>query len=230
MKRKKVMTITALVFTCATIASCGKTTETVNAEPVIQATEQIVLETEEITQVSADQGEGEDIALEPTMVDGRLVYPTYEEKYVQYTELTPSVELYCIEHSTHFDNPNMTKGVIVNGGGFSQVGDKLTFDATCEIDGVKYYRFTADDNRCYILKAECWSETPPSDANTASTDGGFEEAKPGDPEWEDMYPDGGGMSYDESPKLPGPGDPEFEHRWDDVPQELIDQAAGLVYE
>lgn len=218
MKRRKVMAVTALVFTCATITSCGKTTtETVNAESVIQATEQIALNTEEMVQEATEKMEEEN--LKPEMVDGQLVYPTYEEKYVQYTELTPSVELYCIEHSTHFDNPNMTKGVIVNGGGFSQVGDKLTFDATCEIDGVKYYRFTADDNRCYILKAECWSETPPSDTNTASTDG--------DTEGGVLYPDENGIiSFDGIPKLPPPS----ADAWDDVPQELIDQAAGLVYE
>lgn len=214
MKRKKVMTITALVFTCATIASCGKTTETVNAESVVQATEQIVLETEEITQVSADQGEGNDISLQPTMVDGVEVWPDFPEKYVKFETLNPEKTMYCIDVCTKYFNPNMKNGELVSYATLSTTGDQLTFNATCEIDGEKYYRFTQEDtNLSLIVPADCWSETPPAE-DTASELSSEEE----DRAWAERM----GVEYIE------PCDEE--HLFDDVDPEIIDQMGNLTYE
>lgn len=221
MKRKKVMTITALVFTCATIASCGKTTETVNAEPVIQATEQIVLETEEITQVSADQGEGDAITLEPTMDEsGNLIYPTYEEKYVTYTHIEP-VDLYCIEKASTFSNPNMTEGKLVKYGEF-EANSCHTYDVTCEIEGDTYYGFTnSKTNQVLIVSADRLSETAPEGTNSSASSSSV----PGtefDPsllpeEWKDI-------PYEETT------DERIEELADQVPDEVWDQAEGMIFE
>lgn len=220
MKRKKVMTITALVFTCATIASCGKTTETVNAEPVIQATEQIVLETEEITQVSADQGEGDDISLQPTMVDGVEVWPDFPEKYIKFEELNPEKTMYCIDACTKYFNPNMKNGELVSYATLSTTGDQLTFNATCEIDGETYYRFTQEDtNLSLIVPADCWSETPPAEDTTSTSD-----TSTGDENTDNQE---GVPLSEQLPHLP---EYDEEHLFDDVDPEIIDQMGNLTYE
>lgn len=220
MKRKKVMTITALVFTCATIASCGKTTETVNAESVVQATEQIVLETEteETPQVSADQGEGDSISLQPTMVDGVEVWPDFPEKYVKFEELNPEKTMYCIDACTKYFNPNMKNGELVSYATLSTTGDQLTFNATCEIDGEKYFRFTQEDtNLSLIVPADCWSETPPAEDTTSTSDNSNSDNSQVD---ENGYIKG-------IPILPPNGDEDV---WDQIDPEIIDQMGNLTYE
>lgn len=164
MRKKKVAFITAMSITAVTLASCGKAEQETTAKAnTIPATEAVLQETEE--------PETETITTE----EGDPIFPDYAEDYVKFTSIDPTTK-YVIEDSQVYNNPNMTEGKLT-AGGMEYYGNQLTVDATCNMDGVDYFRIKPNNqNLVLIIPASVLAdelpseekETPPEDTSSNS--------------------------------------------------------------
>lgn len=238
MKRKKTALLTALSITSITLAACGKT------DPEITANSNTIPDTEtvlqEITEPETEEPETEEPETENgiTMVikDGKAVYPDFPEDYVKFTSIDPT-DKYVITDSRVYNNPNMTKGKLT-AGGMEYYGNQLTVDATCNMDGVDYFRIKPNNQNLVliipasVLADELPSEKPeeeaPSDDTTTSTNDNT-----GDTGNDDV-PDDITYEYVDIPGYEIGSDfvegQVDENAWDNVDPGLLDAAAGMTLE
>lgn len=191
-------------------------------------------------QLSADLGTGEN-GVTMTTEEGDPIFPDYAEDYVKFTSIDPTTK-YVIEDSQVYNNPNMTEGKLT-AGGMEFYGNQLTVDATCNMDGVDYFRIKPNNqNLVLIIPASVLAdelpseekETPPedtssnSDTTTSTTDNTDDNSS------NDDIPDDITYEYVDIPGYEIGGDiPQGQDNtdsWSDVDPAALEAAQNMILE